>query len=247
MQGALFRDLGGVNDHQERGVFVSAIGGTVTFEDSAGPAQSVAVTGNESDGVVVADGGTTGAFTSGSYSNNGGDGTTTDLTRYPARRGSDDIVILCADPTLDLAWSAVTFPAQGYVWFALRDPRKLASTLLWFSNGGRQFPPWNGRHVNVMGIEDITAFFHVGLAPSCKPNSLTERGIRTCLEPDARGGLSIPYIQGVARIPQGFDRVTAIEPLRGGLVLTADSGAVVETPCEIDFLHTGTLGGLDFP
>jgi hypothetical protein len=177
------------------------------------------------------------------------DGSMTDLSRYPARRGFEDIAILCADPNLEFAWSAVTFPERGFIWFALRDPRQLASTLLWFSNGGRHFPPWNGRHINVMGIEDITAFFHVGLAASCRPNLLTERGIRTCLEPDARGRLSISYIQGVARIPGGFDQVAAIEsqPDGGSVLLRADSGATVNVKCQIDFLRTGQLPGLELP
>jgi hypothetical protein len=176
------------------------------------------------------------------------DGSTTDLCRYPARRGFEDIAILCADPDLKFAWSALTFPERGFVWFALRDPKQLASTLLWFSNGGRHFSPWNGRHINVMGIEDITGFFHVGLAASCRKNLLTERGIRTCLEPDAQGRLSIPYIQGVARIPAGFDRVAAIEPHPNGssVTLRAESGAIIEAFCQIDFLRTGKLPGMGF-
>lgn len=172
-------------------------------------------------------------------------GVTTDLTRYPARRGFDDVVILCADPSLDFAWTAVTFTEQGYVWFALRDPKQLASTLLWFSNGGRPFEPWNGRHVNVMGIEDITSFFHVGITASCRRNSLTERGIRTCLAAGSDGCLSIPYIQGVARIPAGFDRVASIEPDTGCIRLQAESGVRAATPCHLEFISTGKLPGLE--
>ncbi len=175
------------------------------------------------------------------------DGSTTDLCRYPARRGFDDIAILCTDPNVVLGWSSVTFPEQGFVWFALRNTEQLASTLLWFSNGGRHFPPWNGRHTNVMGIEDITGFFHVGLVASSRANLLTEHGVRTYLTPGADGRLSIPYIQGVARIPTGFDRVAVIEPLphRGSVVLRAESGVTVEVRCQAEFLHTGTLSGLD--
>lgn len=175
------------------------------------------------------------------------DGSTTDLCRYPARRGFEDLAILCADPTQEFAWSAVTFPEQRYVWFALRDPKQLASTLLWFSNGGRHFPPWNGRHVNVMGIEDITAFFHVGLAASVRENLLTERGIPTCLRPDPQGRLSIFYLQGVARIPADFDVVADIEGhwRDNSIVLRAASGAAVAVQCHLDFLRTGTLPGLE--
>lgn len=176
------------------------------------------------------------------------DGSTTDLSRYPARRGFEDIAIICAHPSLKFAWSAVTFPDQGYAWFAIRDPKQLASTLLWFSNGGRHYPPWNGRHINVMGIEDVTAFFHVGIAASCRPNALSERGIRTFLEPDAQSRLSISYIQGVVRIPPGFDRVARIEAHPDGerITLHSDSGAVVETLCHIDFLETGTIPEMEF-
>jgi hypothetical protein len=177
------------------------------------------------------------------------DGSTTDLSRYPARRGFEDVAILCTDSTVALGWSAVTYPEQRFVWFALRNAQQLASTLLWFSNGGRHFPPWNGRHVNVLGVEDITGFFHVGLAASCRPNLLSERGIRTCLAPDAEGWLSISYIQGVARVPAGFDRVAVIEPqpTGGSVVLHAESGIAVEVRCHVDFLRTGTLPGLELP
>jgi hypothetical protein len=171
------------------------------------------------------------------------DGSKADLSRYPARRGYEDLVILCADPDIKFAWSAVAFPEQGYVWFSLRDPRHLASTVLWFSNGGRHFPPWDGRHVNVMGIEDVTAFFAVGLAESCRGNPLTRRGIRTCLEPDQYRSLAIPYIQGVARISPGFDQVVAIDAMhrQHGIRLRSSSGIVVEVPCEVTFLKAGDL------
>ncbi|MEP7242950.1 MAG: hypothetical protein ABI885_04615 [Gammaproteobacteria bacterium] len=177
------------------------------------------------------------------------DGTSTDLSSYPARRGFEDIAIVCADASLPLAWSAVTFPEEGFAWFSLRNPKLLASTLLWFSNGGRHSPPWNGRHVNVLGVEDLTAFFHVGLAASCEPNALSARGIRTCLEPDATGRLCIPYIQGVIRIPAGFDRVGAVEPGQNGETIrfTSESGLEVETACEVEFLSTGRLRGVQLP
>jgi hypothetical protein len=137
----------------------------------------------------------------------------------------------------------VTFGDKGVVWFALRNPKQLASTLLWFSNGGRHFPPWNSRHINVLGVEDITAFFHVGLAESCRPNLLTERSVPTCLKPDGEGRLSIPYIQGLTRIPKDFERVAKIEPQShgAGILLIAESGAVVEVRCQLDFLLTGKL------
>lgn len=177
------------------------------------------------------------------------DSSVTDLTSYPARRGFEDLAVVCADPTLPFAWSAVTVAEEGYAWFALRNPQQLASTLLWFSNGGRGYSPWSGRHVNVLGVEDMTAFFHVGLAASSRPNLLSAHGIRTYLDPGAKGRLSIPYIQGVTPIPAGFDCVADIGVDQGSdnLVLHAESGAVARTRCHLDFLRTGRLPGLDLP
>ena len=171
------------------------------------------------------------------------DGSTTDLCGYPARRGYEDIAIICADPSLSLAWSAVTFPDRGFVWFALRDPKQLASTMLWFSNGGRHFSPWNGRHINVLGVEDVTAFFHVGLAASCRPNQLSSMGIPTFLAPDSQGRLGINYVQGVARIPADFDRVASLDPQPdpNAIALVAQSGARVNVGCQWTFLETGRL------
>ena len=85
--------------------------------------------------------------------------------------------MVTADPKLPFAWNAVTFPRERYVYFALRDPRMLRHTILWISNGGRHYAPWNGRHVNVMGLEEITGNFHMGLAESAQRNPLNERGV----------------------------------------------------------------------
>jgi len=175
------------------------------------------------------------------------DGSTIDLTSYPGRRGFEDVAMVCADPQVELGWSAVAFPEQRYVWFALRDPRQLTCTLLWFSNGGRDYAPWNGRHVNVMGIEDMTGYFQTGLATSSRANALSARGVPTYLEPGAGGQLSITYIQGVARIPAGFDRVADIQPHRNSrsVRIVSESAIPVDVPCQVDFLTSGRLPGME--
>jgi hypothetical protein len=164
-------------------------------------------------------------------------GNTTDLSRYPNRRGFEDIAILCADPKLDLAWTAVAFPEERYVWFSLRDPRVLASTLLWMSNGGRHYAPWNGRHLNVMGVEDLTAFFHYGLGPSVKPNSLSAQGLKTYHTLDPQCPFTVRYIMGVAGIPKRFDRVRDIVAGTDNVRLISDSGMTVETPVNVGFVR----------
>ena len=103
-------------------------------------------------------------------------GGTLDLTRFPSRRGFEELVELVSDERQPFAWTAMAVPSAGYVFFALKNPRILRETVLWFSNGGRHYPPWNGRHVNVIGLEEVTAYFHLGLAESAKPNLLTRAG-----------------------------------------------------------------------
>lgn len=164
-------------------------------------------------------------------------GGTTDLTRYPARRGYEDLVMLTADAKLPFAWTAVAFPRERYVWFALRDPRVLRQTIFWISNGGRHYPPWNGRHVSVMGLEDTTSYFHYGLAESAKPNPLSRRGIPTTLTLHPRRPTAINYIMGVAEIPAGFDRVRDIRAVGDGIELTAANGKRARCAMELGFLQ----------
>ncbi len=169
------------------------------------------------------------------------DGAAADLSRYPARAGFEDLVMLVAEPSLRMAWSAVVFPQQRYVWFALKDPQILASTVLWHSNGGRQYAPWNGRHRSVLGIEEVTANFHYGIAESAQPNPISSQGYATAqvLSPDAP--TIINYIMGVVEIPAAFDRVKSITPDKSGeaITLRADSGAMVSTPVQLAWLQLG--------
>ncbi|MDW8262518.1 MAG: hypothetical protein RMJ35_08330 [Phycisphaerales bacterium] len=163
-----------------------------------------------------------------------------DLSTFPARRGFEDLVILAADDLLEFAWSAVVIPSQRWVWFSIRDPKVLASTILWISNGGRHYPPWNGRHVNVMGIEDVTANFHYGLAESVQENPLSRRGVRTCVELKARAPLVVNHIMAVAEVPAGFDRVEQMAPGDGGVTLRSTSGTGVYVPLDLSWLRGGS-------
>ncbi len=164
----------------------------------------------------------------------------TDLTTYPARRGFEDIVTLVNEPSGPFAWTAATFPEKRYVWFSLKDPAVLKYTLLWMSNGGRYYAPWNGRHINMMGLEEVTSYFHYGLAESVEKNRISDGGDETyfTIKPDKP--FVVNYITAAIEIPEGFDRVKSIEPVKGesAVVLTSESGIDITTPLEYEFLHT---------
>jgi hypothetical protein len=165
-------------------------------------------------------------------------GGSTDLTSYPARRGYEDLVMLCNDLDVPFAWTAVTFPQQRYVWFALKNPRVLRQTIFWLSNGGRHYPPWNGRHTGVLGLEEVTSNFHYGLAESVQKNPIAAKGIPTHQVLDPARPLAVPYIMGAVPIPSGFDRLKAIEPALGEDVVTllARNGKKVRVAVNTDFL-----------
>lgn len=160
----------------------------------------------------------------------------TDLSRYPARRGFEEIAIIVSDRSLPFAWTAVTFPRHGYVWFALKDPRVLPETIFWISNQGRYYPPWNGRHVGVMGLEEAASFC-AGIDVSAGRNPLSRRGFPTCLRMSPRRPTVINYIMACVPIPRDFDRVRQIRPARGGVALVADSGKRLTVPLRIEFLR----------
>lgn len=164
-------------------------------------------------------------------------GKMTDLSQYPARAGFEDLVMLSSRADAKLAWTAVTFPAQRYVWFALKNPQLLASTVLWHSNGGRHMAPWNGRHRGVLGLEDVTSYFHFGLAESVAANPVSRRGIPTVRRLDPHRPLVVPYIMGVTAIPRGFDTVRRIDFRDDHIVLRAVSGKIIRHGVDPSFLH----------
>ena len=171
------------------------------------------------------------------------DGHWADLSRYPARRGYEDLVILVADMKRALAWTAVVFPEEGFLGFTLKDPRVLHQTVLWHSNGGRHYPPWNGRHVDVLGMEEVTAYFDYGIAKSSGPNPISALGYPTSVRLDPKQPLVVNTIFAVAPIPRGFDRVASIAARRSNdaVTVTSANGRKIEVPVDLPFLQKSDL------
>ena len=163
-------------------------------------------------------------------------GKVADLSRYPARRGYEDVATVVSDPARPFAWTAAAFPAQGYAWFALKNPRVLRQTLFWFSNCGRHYAPWNGRHVDTLGIEELTSYFFQGLAESVRPNPISEAGHPTALFLNPNEPLEVRYIMAVARIPSTFGHVTEITASRDGVVLHSLDGQNIHACVDLTFL-----------
>ena len=168
-------------------------------------------------------------------------GTDADLSNLPGQYGYADLVQLVNDPSGDdPAWMTATFPDAGYVWFSLKDPNVLASTVFWMEHHGRHGHPWNGRN-NCLGLEDVTSHFADGLAPSMAESVLSRQGVPTNVELHADRPTFVNYIQGVARIPNAFDRVKSIEFGAREMTLVSPNEKRVTIPVNHQFLRTGTL------
>jgi len=166
-----------------------------------------------------------------------------DLTRLPDRYGYADLVQLVnesSEKTGGPAWTTATFSADGYLWFALKDPAVLTTTVFWMENHGRHGHPWNGRN-NCLGLEDVTAFFADGLAASVSDNLLSKEGIATAVTLTADKPTTVNYIQGVVRIPEGFENVKTLEFAPGEVTFVSTTGKRVTAPVRHEFLATGTF------
>ncbi len=164
-----------------------------------------------------------------------------DLSKLPGRYGFADLVQLVNDPAGDQpAWMTATFTDAGYVWFSLKDPKVLASTVFWMENHGRHGHPWNGRN-NCLGLEDVTSHFADGLAPSIAENVLSKQGVPTTLELKVDEPTVVNYIQGVARVPADFDRVVTMEFGTGEITLVSPDGKRIAVPVNHQFTKTGNV------
>lgn len=166
-----------------------------------------------------------------------------DLSKLPARQGHADLVQLVNETwekTAGPAWMTATFAEAGFLWYSLKDPAVLNSTVFWIENHGRHGHPWNGRN-NCLGLEDVTAYFADGLKASTRDNILTKEGVATAVELKARTPTAVNYIQGVVKIPAGFETVKTVEFAPGRVTFVSTTGKRVTTPVRHEFLKSGKL------
>jgi hypothetical protein len=164
------------------------------------------------------------------------DGTTVDLTRYPTPRGYEDLVLFASDPKREFTFTSVSVPVGRYLYFQLKNPRVLGQTLFWMSNGGRHYAPWNGRVRSVLGVEEITAYFHYGLERSVQKNPLNDLGSPTSIHLDGKKA-SFRLIMGLVAVDRGFMGVKEIVRRDESTVsVLGRGGENFDIPCRVDFL-----------
>jgi hypothetical protein len=99
-----------------------------------------------------------------------------DLTRLPLPEPVEELVLLCG---VD-GHVALRNEHEGYAVRLAWDPVVLPSCVLWISNGGRTYWPWNGRHYG-LGVEPVCAAFDLGVDASVRDNPLKPLGVPTAV------------------------------------------------------------------
>jgi hypothetical protein len=167
---------------------------------------------------------------------------TEDLTRLPDRKGGamdltvyraddrrEDFVSLVETEHDGPGWTALARTAERDLLLVLKNPSELPITMLWFSNGGRDYAPWNGRHVGVLGIEDGRAY--PGHAASIGDNPLKSQGVPTSFVLNEGGETSFRHVIGA--LPLGND---AMPPTRVDQSATTLAAIFTDSkPIEVPF------------
>jgi hypothetical protein len=165
------------------------------------------------------------------------DGSRANLGEYLIAERHEDFVMLVEAPGNALGWAAAVRRDAREIFVSLKNPAELPITMLWFSNGGRDYSPWNGRHLGVLGVEEGRSYGGAGHRGSIADNPLAEAGVPTALDLMPDGAVSVRNIIGGLALPEGWTAVEAVESDREMLRLSGNAGAALEVPCDTEFLR----------
>jgi hypothetical protein len=152
-----------------------------------------------------------------------------DLTRYPWNPRHEDFVLGIEARGHALGWTAVTRPVEGDLYLSLRDARALPMTMLWHSNGGRDYAPWSGRHVGCLGVEEGAAATMLSLSSEA---DLSGPGLLALVP---QGMAEVRHVIGAISWPGG-EPVATVTVAGGTVTVTGEGGTVRQVPVRPGFL-----------
>ena len=161
-----------------------------------------------------------------------------DLTSYPWNPRHEDFVVGIEEAGHELGWTAVTRPGEGDLFLSLRNAGELPMTMLWHSNGGRDYAPWSGRHFGCLGIEEGAAEHMLGTSNETDlagPGSLTL---------DVNETVEVRHVIGAVRWPAKCP-VADIRIAGESLDILGDNGEVRRVRFCPAFLRMAGIGSPD--
>lgn len=168
------------------------------------------------------------------------EGGAADLTRFPPGQNHEDFLTLVerqAEHAIGsaLGWSVVSRTAERDRVLILKNSDTLPVTMLWLSNGGRDYAPWSGRHTGVLGVEDARAS-GLGHADSIRPNAMNASGVPTAFDLGKQRTVRIRQVIGACAIAPGEGEVADLSVEADHLELHFDRGPVRKMPFDASFL-----------
>ena len=160
-------------------------------------------------------------------------GGTVDLTTYPWFERSEDFVIGVEAKDSPLGWTAVTRKSEGDLYLSLRHPRHVPMTMLWQSNGGRDYAPWSGRHTGCLGVEEGAAGTMLGVSTDADlagPGALTLSPFGTVEMRHVTGAIAWPSGAPVASVSVDAETVS----------IEGEDGTMRRIPLHTEFLRLNT-------
>lgn len=155
-------------------------------------------------------------------------GTVTDLTRYPWNPRHEDFVIGVEARGHRLGWTAVT-RTEGDLFLSLRNAQRLPMTMLWHSNGGRDYAPWSGRHLGCLGVEEGAADHMLGLSTEA---DLSGPGALALVQDEIA---EVRHVWGAVSWPSG-EPVESVAEQDDGILVRGEGGATRRLPFRSGFL-----------
>jgi hypothetical protein len=164
------------------------------------------------------------------------DGTRVDLTRYPIGSRHEDFVMLVEAEGSKLGWAAALRPDRADLFLSLKNPAVLPVTFLWLSNGGRDYRPWSGRHLGVLGVEEGCSLFGDGHKASIEPNDLSRMGVKTSIALDPRGEVEVKNVIGGIAVDPTYSGLVDVQTSSGQVALVDATGQSTVVPFDDGFL-----------
>jgi len=152
---------------------------------------------------------------------------------YPFDRAHEDLVILSEQPGSTLGWSTALAARDGFLFFAVKDAAVLPQTVLWMSNGGRNYAPWNGRHTAVLGIEEGAVSIHLTTAE--RQSGSSADGLAWGITLREGGSVAVRYAFGAIPVPRGWTEIADVGIGGDALLLTDRSGETRKIPFRTSF------------
>lgn len=153
-----------------------------------------------------------------------------DLTTYPWGPRHEDFVVGIEAEGHALGWVAVSRPVEGDLFLSLRNPRETPMSMLWHSNGGRDYAPWSGRHFGCLGVEEGAAAQMLGRSTEA---DLTGPGSLTL---DPVGTTDVRHVIGAIAWPSG-EPVADLRLDGDGIQVAGEGGASRRVPFDNAFLR----------